>query len=73
VRCAVGAAALVEGVEVELAAKSDGFVVRRSAPSYALADQMKNLDWRVRRAEFIGEASEKTMGEVLARIRAILE
>ena len=28
---------LTEGVEVELAAKADGFVVRRSAPNYDLA------------------------------------
>ncbi|MBI5770669.1 MAG: AbrB/MazE/SpoVT family DNA-binding domain-containing protein [Verrucomicrobia bacterium] len=28
---------LTEGVEVELAAKADGFVVRRRAPSYELS------------------------------------
>ena len=28
---------LTEGVEVELAAKADGLVVRRSAPSYSLS------------------------------------
>ncbi len=36
-RAVVEKSRLAEGIEVELAAKSDGFVVRRSAPSYALS------------------------------------
>lgn len=34
---------LVEGVEVELAAKADGFTVRRSAPSYDLKDLLAEI------------------------------
>ena len=34
---------LAVGVEVELAAKADGFVVRRSAPSYALSELLAEV------------------------------
>ncbi len=30
-----------------------------------LADQLKSLDWRARRARFIGKLSEKALGRVL--------
>jgi antitoxin MazE len=42
---------LVEGVEVELAAKGDGFVVRRSAPSYTLAELLSGVRPNNRHAE----------------------
>ncbi len=42
---------LVEGVEVELAVKSDGFVVRRSGPSYVLADLLAGVRSGNRHAE----------------------
>ncbi len=38
-----------------------------------LADQVKNLDWRVRRAKFIARAPDKVLNEVLAKVRAIIE
>ena len=38
-----------------------------------LADQLKNLDWRVRRAEFIVAASDGVLAEVLAKVRAVIE
>ena len=42
---------LAEGVEVELAAKSDGFVVRRSAPSYELSALLAGVRLSNRHAE----------------------
>ncbi len=38
-----------------------------------LADRVKNLDWRVHRAEFIAAASDEVVAEVLAKVRAIIE
>ncbi|MBI5770670.1 MAG: endoribonuclease MazF [Verrucomicrobia bacterium] len=38
-----------------------------------LADQIKNLDWRVRRAEFIAAAPDEVLAEVLAKVRAVIE
>jgi len=38
-----------------------------------LADQLKSLDWRARRAELIAAASDDTLAEVLAKVRAIIE
>jgi len=37
-----------------------------------LADQMRNLDWLARNAEFYGIAEPATVLDVLARIEAIL-
>jgi antitoxin MazE len=42
---------LAEGVEVELAAKPDGFVVRRSAPNYDLSDLLRGVRAKNRHAE----------------------
>ena len=38
-----------------------------------LADQIKSLDWRARRAEFAGRATRQVVDEVVGKIRAILE
>lgn len=38
-----------------------------------LADQVKSLDWQVRRAEKKGKASKEVFDEVIAKIRVILE
>jgi mRNA interferase MazF len=38
-----------------------------------LADQVKSLDWRVRRAEFIAAAADDVLAEVLGKVRAIIE
>ena len=38
-----------------------------------LSDQMKTLDWRARRAEFICELPEPTVAEVLAKSRTLLQ
>ncbi len=37
-----------------------------------LADQVKSLDWRVRRAEFIGKLHRETTSEVLDKLAALL-
>jgi antitoxin MazE len=42
---------LAEGVEVELAAKADGFVVRRSAPTYSLSALLAGVRPANRHAE----------------------
>lgn len=37
-----------------------------------LADQVKNLDWRVRKAEFICRLPQETTNEVLEKLGALL-
>jgi mRNA interferase MazF len=37
-----------------------------------LADQVKSLDWRIRRAEFICRLSHKTIGEVRGKLATLL-
>jgi|TARA_R110000868_G_scaffold140976_1_gene357044 mRNA interferase MazF len=41
-------------------------------PSAVLADQVKSLDWRARRAEKKGRVSAATLAEVQAKIKALL-
>ncbi len=38
-----------------------------------LADQVKSLDWRARRADFLCQLPDATLAEVVARIQALLE
>ncbi len=38
-----------------------------------LSDQIKSLDWKARRAEFICELPESTIEEVIAKARALLD
>jgi mRNA interferase MazF len=38
----------------------------------ALADQLKSLDWRERRFEFVAEASESELREIVARAAALI-
>ena len=38
-----------------------------------LADQVKSLDWQVRRAELQGKVTKAVLAEVVEKIRAILE
>ena len=38
-----------------------------------LADQVKSLDWQVRRAEKVGKVSKPVLEEVIDKVRAILE
>lgn len=37
-----------------------------------LADQVKSLDWRARKAEFVEETSEDAVGEVIEKIQMLL-
>jgi mRNA interferase MazF len=37
-----------------------------------LADQIKSLDWRARRAQFVGKLPESVIAQVLSRIRTLL-
>jgi mRNA interferase MazF len=47
-------------------------VVSRDPPSAVLADQVKSLDWRARRAERKGRAPAAALGEAQAKLRALL-
>ena len=38
-----------------------------------LADQLRNLDWHVRKAQLIGVLDVETLAEVLARLRPLVE
>jgi mRNA interferase MazF len=42
------------------------------ASGVILADQVKSLDWRVRKAEFMCTLPTETLGEVLQRVWALL-
>ena len=41
-------------------------------PSVALSDQVRNLDWRARKAEFKGRASLEVVDQVRARIASLI-
>ena len=47
-------------------------VVSRDPPSVVLADQVKSLDWRARKATRKGSVSPAVLGEVQARIKVLL-
>jgi mRNA interferase MazF len=47
-------------------------VLEQDPPSVVLADQVKSLDWRARRAEFKGRAPRDGLAHVQAKIRALL-
>ena len=38
-----------------------------------LADQIKSLDWRARRAQFACKATERVVSEVLGKVNALLQ
>ncbi|MBX9770174.1 MAG: endoribonuclease MazF [Candidatus Obscuribacterales bacterium] len=44
----------------------------RKISGAVLADQIKSLDWKSRRAKFIDTAPSEVMAEVLAKIRTLL-
>ncbi len=48
-------------------------VVSHDPPSSILADQIKSLDWRARRAEPKGSVPMAALAEVKAKIRALLD
>ena len=47
-------------------------VVSHDPPSAVLADQVKSLDWRERKAERKGKVDAHVLAEVQAKIRALL-
>ena len=47
-------------------------MISRDPPSAILADQIKSLDWRARRAEPKGSVSTAVLADVKAKIRALL-
>lgn len=47
-------------------------VVSHDPPSAVLADQVKSLDWRARKATRKGKVSPDILAEVQAKIRALL-
>lgn len=47
-------------------------IVGRTPPSVVLSDQIKSLDWRVRKATFKGKVSPSVLIETQAKIKALL-
>jgi mRNA interferase MazF len=47
-------------------------IIAGPASSVALADQVKSLDWRQRRAKKKGSASPAELSEIRAKLRALL-
>jgi mRNA interferase MazF len=47
-------------------------VLAGPTPSAVLADQIKSLDWRKRRAQRKGKVSEAELADVRAKIRALI-
>ncbi len=47
-------------------------VVSESEPSAVLADQVKSLDWKVRRAKKKGRAEEGVLDEVTGKVAALI-
>lgn len=56
----------VKGYPFEVRTRLDG------VESAVLSDQVKSLDWKVRRARRKGQVSESEMAEVRAKIKALL-
>ena len=48
-------------------------VVSQSPPSAVLADQIKNLDWRARKASHKDRVTPDVLAEVRAKIKALLQ
>lgn len=47
-------------------------VVSHRPPSAVLADQIRSLDWRARRAQRKGAAEPRVLAEVRAKVKALL-
>jgi mRNA interferase MazF len=60
-----------------MTSKIKGYVfevlVSETPPSAILADQMKSLDWRARRAVRKGAVSPQVLAEVQAKVKALLQ
>ena len=51
---------------------SDEFNARAVKTGAILADQIKGLDWRVRKAEPMGSAPQEVVEEVLGKVSALV-
>ena len=58
----------VKGYPFEVALPSGGAV-----QGVILADQLKSVDWRARRAEFAGRASSEVLAEALAKVATLIQ
>jgi len=47
-------------------------LIAGKSPSVALADQVKSLDWRIRKAERKGKVNPAEIADVRAKIRALI-
>jgi mRNA interferase MazF len=62
-----------------ITSKEKGFSFEVPLPSDAmitgvvLSDQVKNLDWKARKAEYVFSLPEDVMNEILIRVRALLD
>ena len=57
----------IKGYPFEVLTHIDG------QPGVALSDQVKSLDWRVRKVKKKGAASEEVLQDVRAKIKALLQ
>ncbi len=57
----------IKGYSLEVALESENL------DGVVLVDQVKSLDWRIRPFEPIGIAKPEVVGEVLAKLRAIID
>ncbi|MBL9198928.1 MAG: type II toxin-antitoxin system PemK/MazF family toxin [Opitutaceae bacterium] len=57
----------VKGYPFEVAVNVAGLM------GVVLADQVKSLDWRARRAELIAAAPAELLAEVIAKVRAVID
>jgi Growth inhibitor len=48
-------------------------VISQNPPSAILADQIKNLDWRARKARRKGEVTAAVLADVRAKLKALLQ
>jgi mRNA interferase MazF len=48
-------------------------VISQNPPSAILADQIKNLDWRARKAKRKGEVTAAALADVRAKLKALLQ
>ena len=61
-------ASTVKGYPFEVMLPSTGEIT-----GVVLADQVKSLDWRARRARFACRVSEQVVSEVLGKVKALLQ
>ncbi|MDX1950404.1 MAG: endoribonuclease MazF [Rickettsiales bacterium] len=48
------------------------FSIDKKAKGAFLADQIKSLDWKIRKVKFIKKSDSKTLNEILAKISALI-